>query len=99
MASNELYQGGPDYATPPGALLSDVLEQWNMTQLELANRLGLHKNTVNDIVRGIAPIVTETAINLERVLGVPASVWLEAENIYRIRKKRLEENMVQYKND
>ncbi|MDO5581032.1 MAG: HigA family addiction module antitoxin [Planctomycetia bacterium] len=97
MNTKELYQGEPDYATPPGALLLDVLEQWNMTQVELAKRLGLHKKTVNDIIKGTGPILMETALNLERVFGISANLWLNAENTYRIRKKRLEENMAQYK--
>lgn len=94
--AKKYYQGEPDYAVSPGAILADVLEQRNMTQLELANRLGVSKKTVNELVRGGAPLRCETACGLERVLGVSASFWLNAENIYRTRLKRREENLARH---
>ncbi|MBR2692682.1 MAG: HigA family addiction module antidote protein [Thermoguttaceae bacterium] len=81
----------PDFAVHPGRLLARVLKQREMTQKELAERTGINKKTINDIVNGTAAITYGTSVGLERVLGVPASFWMNAESIYQTRKKRLEE--------
>ena len=73
----------PDYVSPPGETLADVLEERSMTQADLARRAGLSKKTVNQIVKGKDPITPETALKLERVLGIPARFWLTREQHYR----------------
>ena len=46
-----------------------------MSQAELARRLGTPAKVVNQIVRGKAPISPGMAVDLERVLGTPATFW------------------------
>ncbi|WP_413488474.1 helix-turn-helix domain-containing protein [Carnobacterium divergens] len=82
----------PNYATPPGATLKEVLEEKMMTQADLAQRIGLTTKTISKIVNGTAPLSPETASNLELVLGIPASFWNNLEvnfraNIEELRKK------------
>ncbi|MDZ7805817.1 MAG: helix-turn-helix domain-containing protein [Gracilimonas sp.] len=36
-----------------------------------------HKKTINEIVKGHAAITPETALELERTLGIDANFWLE----------------------
>lgn len=73
----------PDVVSPPGETLQELLEERGMTQAELAQRMGRPKKTINEIVQGKAEITPETALQLERVLGVPASFWNERERYYR----------------
>lgn len=73
----------PDYAIPPGETLRDRLSELNISQAELAARSGLSAKHVNQIMQGIAPITLETALALERITGVPASVWNRREADYR----------------
>jgi HTH-type transcriptional regulator / antitoxin HigA len=73
----------PDYVSPPGETLEDVLEDRGMSQAELAERTGLSRKTVNEIIKGKASITSETALHLERVLGVPAGFWNSREHQYR----------------
>jgi addiction module HigA family antidote len=54
-----------------------------MSQAELSNRMGRPKKTINEIVKGKAAITAETALQLEKVLGVPASFWINRERLYR----------------
>src|SRR5437763_8678649 len=54
-----------------------------MTQRELAHRMGRPVKTINEIIRGKAAITPETALQLERVLGVPARFWNNRERGYR----------------
>src|SRR6266566_420745 len=66
----------PDYISPPGETLADMLEQSGMTQTELAQRLGVSLKHVNQVVKGAASISAELALGLEKVFGVSASFWL-----------------------
>src|ERR1051325_5391878 len=75
MATSEAYPFSPSYAFPPGETLAEVLESRDMSQAELAERTGLTPKTVNELVKGKAPVTPETALHLERVLGLPASFW------------------------
>ncbi|MEI8305496.1 MAG: HigA family addiction module antitoxin [Chloroflexales bacterium] len=73
----------PDYVSPPGETLEELLEERGMSQAELAERTGRPKKTINEIIQGKAAITPETALQLERVLGTPARFWLTREQQYR----------------
>jgi addiction module HigA family antidote len=81
----------PDEVSPPGETLVDVLNAKGMSQAELAERTGRPKKTINEIVRGRSMITPETAIQFERVLGVPATFWSAREAHYRDHLAILEE--------
>ena len=81
----------PDYAVPPGETLEETLEKAGMTQTELARRTGRPLKTINEIVHGKAAITPETALQLERALGLPASLWNRLEVDYRAALARSEE--------
>lgn len=61
----------------------ETLEAIGMSQVELAKRTGLPKKTVNEIINGKAAIAPETALQLECILGVPASFWNNLQKNYR----------------
>jgi addiction module HigA family antidote len=73
----------PDVVSPPGETLLEMLEERGMSQAELAERTGRPKKTINEIIKGKATITPATALQLERVLGAPASFWNEREQNYR----------------
>ncbi len=54
-----------------------------MTQAELAERMGRPKKTINEIIKGKAALTPETALQLERVLGVPAGFWANRDYHFR----------------
>jgi HTH-type transcriptional regulator / antitoxin HigA len=81
----------PDYAVLPGETLLETIAAMGMSQAELAERTGRPKKTVNEIIMGKAAITPETAIQLERVLGAPASFWNNLEQNYQETKARIEE--------
>lgn len=91
MSSASHNQYVPDYAVPPGEILLETLEERGMTQAELAERTGRKKKTINEIIKGKAPITPETALQLERVFGVPASFWNNLEQQYRTDLARIAE--------
>lgn len=81
----------PDSVTPPGFYVQEKIEELGMTQTDLAGRIGRTKKTVNEIITGKAPIEPETALQLERVLGIPARYWNNIERQYRDHLVRQEE--------
>ena len=81
----------PDYVSPPGETLLEALEEREMTQAELAQRTGRPKKTINEIVKGKAAITPETALQFERVLGIPATFWNKREQQYREALARLQD--------
>lgn len=63
--------------THPGEmLLAEFLEPLHMTQVELAERIGVSVQRVNELVRGKRGMTPDTALRLERLLGVSAQFWL-----------------------
>lgn len=81
------YQAG--MAVPPGETLKEVLEENNMTQKELAARLGVTPKHVNKIVNGTATITTETSQKLESIFKIPATFWNQLELQYQETRTRL----------
>lgn len=72
-----------EYVIAPGETISELLEVNCMTQLDLANKTGINKKTINEIIKGKAPITTATALKLEYVFNIPASFWNNLESSYR----------------
>lgn len=84
----------PDYAIPPGATLRAVIEAHRMTQADLSRRAGMSSKHINQIIQGIASITPDTALALERVLGVPAQFWNALEANHQARELRLRDRVV-----
>jgi len=78
----------PNTPVPPGDTLLEVLQFLKMSQKELSERMGRPLKLINEIVKGKTTITTETAIQLERVLGKEASFWLQLEAGYQEAKAR-----------
>lgn len=84
MDESTLYRYDPDYAVAPGEVLEETLEARRIKKADLAERCGLSPKTVSLILGGKAPISAETALCLQRVLGVPANIWTNLEANYRL---------------
>ena len=69
-------QFSPDFISPPGETLQDLIDERSMSQAQLAERMGRPVKTINEIIKGKAAITPETSLQLERVLGMPSSFWL-----------------------
>ena len=69
--------------SPPGDTIQEHIDFIGMKQYELAERMGRPKEKINDIIKGREPITIATAFQLENVLGIPASFWLNRERTYR----------------
>lgn len=73
-----------DLPIPPGEVLEEELAARGMTQKELAARLGRPPQVVNEIIKAKKAITPETALELEKVLGIDAQFWVNLEAGYRM---------------
>jgi addiction module HigA family antidote len=63
--------------THPGEmLLEEFLKPLGISQAAFAIRLGVSFPRLNEVVRGKRGVTADTALRLERVLGMPADFWL-----------------------
>lgn len=77
--------------TKPGDTILETLEFLKMTQAEFAERIGKTPSKVNDLISGKAPITVNTALQLEKVLGIDTQFWLNREANYREKIARIEQ--------
>ena len=63
--------------THPGEmLLEEFLRPLEMTQRDLADRIGVSYVRLNEIINGRRGVTPDTALRLEKFLGMPADFWL-----------------------
>lgn len=85
-----------DLPIPPGEYFAEVLKEKGISQAEIARRMGRPAQAINEIIRGEKAITPETALQLERTIGVPAHIWTGLEARYRlIKARRLEMKQLQ----
>lgn len=86
--SNAPFQ--PDWTSPPGATIKDILEERGISINDFSQQTGLGHNSIQALFKGERPITTFLANRLEEMFGASAAFWMEREKQYREDKKRLE---------
>lgn len=77
--------------THPGAILrDDILPSLNLTQTELAVRLGVSRRTVSQVIHEVRPLTADMAIRLSHLLGTSPESWLNMQqtlDVWELEKK------------
>jgi len=81
----------PDWISPPGETIADILEEREWTQADFAKRMGQTQKHISLLLNGKVAITEDTALKLESVLGSTATFWLSREAQYRAGLARLDE--------
>ena len=69
--------------THPGdILLQEFLEPMDVSQVDLAHRMGVSVQRVNTLVNGKRDITAETAILLSRVLKTTPEFWMNLQDAH-----------------
>lgn len=69
-------------AVPPAEYAAEELALRDVSQRDLAGSLGWPPRALADFIRGKRRVSADMAIDLERVLGTPAHVWLGLQSEY-----------------
>jgi addiction module HigA family antidote len=72
----DITQGRQVRPVHPGEVISDILEDLEITQTKFAEILGVSRRTVNEIVQGRRPITVDMAIRIGKALGNGPQLWL-----------------------
>ena len=72
----------PDLIIHPGETLTEILEDRDMSQKELAIRTGMTEKHISTIVKGQKNISVAFAKKLEYALGIDASFWINLQANY-----------------
>lgn len=78
----------------PGEMLKDEIEARNITQKDLAKRMGVSYTVFNEILNGKRPITTEYALLLEAALGIDAGIWLRLQADYNMQKAKSDKTFI-----
>ena len=80
----------PDWASPPGETMSDILDERNIDYRVFADRLGLSYEDTTHLLHGRATITIDTARRLVDVLGASVEFWMSRDYQYRRDAQRLQ---------
>lgn len=84
--ANEL---SPFIATHPGELIQDELEAREISQIDFAKQIGMTRSQLNEIIKGKRNINADLALLLEKVLGIDADFWMEAQKNFDLDTARI----------
>ena len=76
------------YATHPGEVLKDEIEERGISQRKLAESMGLSYSVVNEILNGRRPLTAKTALMFEAALDVPADSLMYLQTKYNMQTAR-----------
>ncbi|WP_347988070.1 ImmA/IrrE family metallo-endopeptidase [Methylomonas sp. AM2-LC] len=82
----------PDWASPPGATISDILEERGQSIAEFAQAMGDSVDDAHKLLKGYTHITDDVADHLAKVFGISAGFWISRESQFRDALERLAKN-------
>ena len=84
MATNPLLRGLAP--THPGEILrEDILPATGLTKTEIAQKLGVSRQTLHDLIAERQPVTVAMALRLGKLFGNAAEFWLNLQRDYDLR--------------
>lgn len=87
MANSQGFR--PDWASPPGATIADILEEQAVSIGEFAQRLGQTTEEVHNLLQGRTAITIALARRLQETLGASVEFWMARDFQYRADASRV----------
>ena len=75
--------------TPGEILKEEFLAEYELSQNQLANAIGISPNRIADIVNNRRRITADTALRLSLYFGNSAEYWLNLQAYYDLKQARL----------
>ena len=89
--SNKVVEYKDLVAFHPGQYIEELIEDYNVTQKEFAERLGVSAKTISKLVNAEESISKETAHKLAKLSGVSMQTWLNLQNAYDVKVAEIAE--------
>ena len=83
--TNKIFEYKDLIAFHPGQYLGELIEDYEMTQKEFAERLGVSEMTLSKLVDGEESISNDVARKLAKVTNISMITWLNLQNIYDVK--------------
>ena len=74
----------PSYPIHPGEILADELGELNKSPTELARELHVPPNRISQLIAKKRAMTADTALRLEKWLGVSAAFWMNLQKRYEL---------------
>jgi plasmid maintenance system antidote protein VapI/Zn-dependent peptidase ImmA (M78 family) len=79
----------PNWVSPPGDTISDILKERNISHEDFAKSMGESFEFITELIHGVIPITQNIADKIGQVLRTSADFWMRRESQYRESLKRL----------
>jgi HTH-type transcriptional regulator / antitoxin HigA len=79
----------PNWASPPGETIADILKERKLHLSKFARQLGMPNDAIQNLLVGRLTMTLETALKLEKTLGSTAAFWMVRESQYRQDLRRI----------
>ena len=83
--SNKIVEYKDLIAFHPGQYLGELIEDYEMTQKEFAENLGVSPKTISKLVKGEESISNDIAQKLEKFTNISMKTWLNLQNAYDVK--------------
>ena len=76
-------------AIHPGEFLKEIVDELGLSQVALAQALGISTMRVSHVLKGSRPVTAELALRLGRVMGQTPQYWLNLQSAYDLKLAQL----------
>lgn len=83
--TNKIFEYKDLIAFHPGQYLGELIEDYEMTQKEFAESLGVSEMTLSKLVNGEESISNDIARKLAKVTNISMITWLNLQNVYDVK--------------
>ena len=77
-------------AIHPGEFLTEIVDELGLSQVALAQALGISTMRVSHVLKGSRPVTAELALRLGRVMGQTPQDWLNLQSAYDLNSRSLQ---------
>ncbi len=81
-------------AVPVGNTIKDMIADKNYSQKDFAKEMGMQPSHLNELLKGKRKVTPEIAMQLEKLLGVKATTWLNMQAQYDCNVLALQERAI-----
>ncbi len=83
--TNKIIESKDLIAFHPGQYIEELIEDYNLTQKEFAERLGISEMKLGKLVNGEESISNDIARKLAKVTNISMITWLNLQNAYDVK--------------